>query len=95
MGRATQMKPVVIGGQRFRAEWYSYQTCQEVLIRGPFKGSAFKENGDPVFRKGCCAAFKLVGTIARATNKTRSKKFDGEASLDWRPFAEALGYEVV
>lgn len=89
------MKAVKVDGEWYRAETYGYRSCDEVLIRGPFPEGVFHPNGKPVFMRGCCAAFKVVGKVARATNRNRSKKMQGEATLDWRPFAEALGWEVL
>jgi len=92
---AQAMKAVKVDGEWFRAETYRYRSCDEVLIRGPFPAGVFHPSGKPVFMTGCIAAFKVVGKVARATNKNRSKKAEGEAKRDWRPFAEALGFEVI
>lgn len=97
MGRAAEMRQIVVDGKVWRGERYPYRTCSEWLIRGPFKsGTCWKRDGfSPIHVKGHVSSFKVVGKVARKTNPRFSKKAEGEAKMDWRPFAEALGYEVV
>jgi hypothetical protein len=52
-------------------------------------------SGKPVYMPFARTAFKVVGNVARTTDKKKSKKHSMEMDLDWREFAEALGYEVV
>jgi hypothetical protein len=96
MGKAAEMRQIIVDGKVYRGERYPYRSCSEWLIRGPFAGgTAFKPDGSPKWFNGSVSAFKVVGNVARQTDKRFSKKAKGEALLDWRPFAEALGYEVV
>lgn len=92
---AARFREFVHDGQTWREDQYDYQSCKESLIRGPFNGRALYPSGKPVYMPFCRTAFKVVGNTARATNKRKSKKHSMEMDIDWREFAEALGYEVV
>lgn len=96
MGKATDMRYIVVDGKRYRTEEYSYRSCSEVLVRGPFAGAVFHQDGRPVFRRGICSAFKIKKNLSGAEgmpiNPNKSKKnwpTDPETLEDWEPFFEA------
>lgn len=91
---------ITVDGKRYRTEEYPYRSCSEILVRGPFQGAVFHQNGRPVFRKGIISAFKiqnrLDGAIGMATNKEKSKKnwpTDPKSLKDWEPFYSAWHYK--
>jgi len=92
---AARFREFVHDGETWREDQYDYQSCKESLIRGPFNGRAMHPSGKPVYMPFARTAFKIRNGKAMATDPKRSKKAEDEMDLDWRPFAEALGYEVV
>jgi hypothetical protein len=92
MGRPVEMLAIKVDGLWYRCERYSYQTCSEVLVRGPFLDGVFHSDGRPVWKKGHVTAFKLRGQQPMDVNRNRSKKNadgDPENLNDWWPYWEA------
>ena len=98
MSRAGRKMELVVDGQIWRAEDYHENTCTEVLIRGPFKYSAFKPDGKPKWDAGHYTCFKLYGQEARCVNRKKSSKNKrGDPPIEnlreevWRKFYDAYG----
>ena len=92
---------IIVDGEHYRGDEWSYKTCSEIIVRGPFRSRGkpspvFKRDGRPEFFRGMETAFKvqksLDGYIAMAVNPRKSKKnwpTDPAELTDWEPFAEA------
>ena len=70
-----EMRQIIVDGKVWRGERYPNRSCSEWLIRGPFAGgTCWKPGGGPKFVKKHVAAFKVVGKVARKTNRRFSKR---------------------
>ena len=86
-----------IDGVVYRGDLYDkYRSCNEVIIRGPFKDDCFKRTGNGlVFMPNCVSCFKddKKGNFT-STDEYKSKKdwaTDNKEMMDWRPFAHVYG----